>query len=55
MKEQAIGEILLVVIGIMIALQLNNWNESKNQRHKEIVILKALKYELKNDLVHKIN
>lgn len=34
----------------MIALQLNNWNESKNQRHKEIVILKALKYELKNDL-----
>ena len=25
----AIGEILLVVIGILIALQINNWNEEK--------------------------
>jgi len=26
----AIGEIVLVVIGILIALQINNWKEGKN-------------------------
>ncbi len=31
----AIGEILLVVIGILIALQINNWNESKKLKIKE--------------------
>lgn len=28
----AIGEIILVVIGILIALQINNWNEGVKQR-----------------------
>ncbi|MEZ4781044.1 MAG: DUF6090 family protein [Flavobacteriaceae bacterium] len=27
--KYAIGEILLVVIGILIALQINNWNEQR--------------------------
>jgi hypothetical protein len=27
--KYAIGEIVLVVIGILIALQINNWNENK--------------------------
>lgn len=35
----AIGEILLVVIGILIALQINNWNEWKKERVKEHEIL----------------
>ncbi|NKI30930.1 DUF6090 family protein [Croceivirga thetidis] len=35
----AIGEIVLVVIGILIALQINNWNENKKARKNEIVIL----------------
>ena len=48
--KYAIGEILLVVIGIIIALQLNNWNESRNQSSKEIISLKALRSELQNDL-----
>ena len=30
----AIGEIVLVVIGILIALQINNWNENKNEQNK---------------------
>ena len=35
----AIGEIALVVIGILIALQINNWNERSKEREKEYQIL----------------
>ena len=45
--KYAIGEIVLVVIGILIALQINNWNEARHQRQKEKKIL----IELKRDLV----
>jgi len=31
--KYAIGEIVLVVIGILIALQVNNWNENRKNRH----------------------
>ena len=31
----AIGEIILVVIGILIALQINNWNERKKERAQD--------------------
>ena len=31
----AIGEILLVMIGILLALQVNNWNEARKQRLQE--------------------
>ena len=43
----AVGEILLVVIGILIALQVNNWNELRKQRQVEIKYF----YNLKNDLL----
>ena len=33
--KYAIGEIILVVIGILIALQINNWNEIRKNRYKE--------------------
>ena len=32
--KYAIGEIVLVVIGILIALQINNWNEKRGQENK---------------------
>lgn len=32
----AVGEILLVVIGILIALQVNNWNEQRKLRLEEL-------------------
>jgi hypothetical protein len=41
----AIGEIILVVIGILIALQIHNWNEDKKLRRIEQQYLQALKEE----------
>ena len=32
----AIGEILLVVVGILLALQINTWNQERQERAKEI-------------------
>ncbi|MBK7873487.1 MAG: hypothetical protein IPJ74_23895 [Saprospiraceae bacterium] len=46
----AIGEILLVVIGILIALQVNNWNEQRKIKDKEQKYLLAIKNELINNL-----
>jgi len=38
----AIGEIILVVIVILIALQINNWNENRKNSNEEIAILQSL-------------
>ncbi len=43
----AIGEIFLVVIGILIALQLNNWNEGNKLAKQEIIIIENLLGNLK--------
>ncbi|MFY0594729.1 DUF6090 family protein [Roseivirga sp.] len=48
--KYAIGEIILVVIGILIALQINNWNENRKNEEQGIIQKKALKIELENDL-----
>ncbi len=42
----AIGEIVLVVIGILIALQINNLNEAKKTRAKEVQYLHNIKSDL---------
>lgn len=42
----AIGEIILVVIGILIALQINNLNEAKKTRAQEVAYLKNIKNDL---------
>ncbi len=42
----AIGEIALVVIGILIALQINNWNEWRKDRLKETKVLKEVQSSL---------
>ena len=44
--KYALGEILLVMIGILLALQVNNWNEKKNEKKDEKRTLKALLSEL---------
>ena len=43
----AIGEIVLVVIGILIALSINNWNEYRKDRAKENIILNDLAENIK--------
>jgi hypothetical protein len=47
----AIGEIALVVIGILIALQINNWNEWRNDRLKETQILLSLKEDFQANVI----
>jgi hypothetical protein len=47
--KYAIGEIVLVVIGILIALQLNNLNENKKNDVFEKEILSQIQENLKND------
>ena len=46
----AIGEIILVVIGILIALSINNWNEKQKDLEKEQLILKQLHSEYQSNL-----
>jgi hypothetical protein len=48
--KYAIGEIILVVIGILIALQINNWNENRKERRQEQVLLKQLHSEFQSNL-----
>ncbi|MCG2459623.1 hypothetical protein K8352_02545 [Flavobacteriaceae bacterium F89] len=48
--KYALGEIVLVVIGILIALSINNWNENRKIRIAEIEILQNLKTELELNL-----
>jgi Family of unknown function (DUF6090) len=46
----AVGEILLVVIGILIAVQINNWNENRKKDILEKNILAEMAINLKSDL-----
>ncbi|MCW8982273.1 MAG: DUF6090 family protein [Altibacter sp.] len=46
----AIGEIILVVIGILIALQINNWNENRKERILENSILDKISTNIQDDI-----
>ncbi|MGB5357759.1 MAG: DUF6090 family protein [Eudoraea sp.] len=46
----AIGEIVLVVIGILIALQINNWNEQRKTINKEKGYIRSIYQDLEKDL-----
>lgn len=48
--KYAIGEIVLVVIGILIALQINNWNEERKMSLKEKQLLQNLQGEFIDNL-----
>ena len=48
--KYAIGEIILVVIGILIALSINNWNEDRKKVTLEINILNDIKNDLQENI-----
>lgn len=45
----AIGEILLVMVGILLALQVNSWDENKQKRMEEINLLEGIQKDLAQD------
>lgn len=46
----AVGEIILVVIGILIALSINNWNEDQKERVQEKILLEQLREDYLSNL-----
>ena len=42
----ATGEVLLVMVGILLAVQVNNWNENRQQRIQELEILNNIRLNL---------
>lgn len=48
--KYAMGEIILVVIGILIALQINNWNESNKENNTANLLAKSLIEDLNKDV-----
>jgi hypothetical protein len=48
--KYAIGEIVLVMIGILLALQVNNWNNDRSNKRQELHILQQLKGEFEVNL-----
>ena len=49
--KYAIGEIVLVVIGILIALSINNWNEQRISHKQRIGYMKSLVDDIKSDII----
>ncbi|MGB0348150.1 MAG: DUF6090 family protein, partial [Balneolaceae bacterium] len=45
----ALGEILLVMIGILLALQVNNWNEDRKLKMEELSTVELLIRDLKTE------
>jgi type II secretory pathway pseudopilin PulG len=49
--KYAIGEIVLVMIGILLAFQVNEWNNNRQVSSKEQQFLKNLQADIKNNLI----
>ncbi len=48
--KYALGEIVLVMIGILLALQINNWNEKRKETNQTIGLLENMIKDLKTDI-----
>ena len=47
--KYAIGEIVLVVLGILIALSINSWNQDRIDKRSESKYLQELKREIQSN------
>jgi len=47
--KYAIGEIILIVIGILVALQINNWNTNRIEKQEEKQIYLQIKNKIEDD------
>ena len=47
--KYAIGEIILVVVGILLALQINTWNQDYQESKRELLILDKLMANIQTD------
>jgi len=50
--KYAFGEIILVVIGILIALSINNWNEARKNRIEQLILINNIIEDLRLDSIH---
>ncbi len=48
--KYAIGEVFLVMIGILLAFQVNSWNERRTRSNKEMSYLQDIKVNLEDDI-----
>ncbi len=48
--KYAVGEIVLVVIGILIALSINNWNQNKRQEEQLNSVYERIVIDIDNDI-----
>lgn len=48
--KSALGEFLLIVIGVLVALAVNNWNADRQDRRAEVSILQQIRSSLAIDL-----
>ncbi|MET6992061.1 DUF6090 family protein [Sediminicola arcticus] len=48
--KYAVGEIILVVIGILIALQINNWNQDRTEHKETKVLLSNLRLDVEENI-----
>lgn len=48
-SRYALGEILLVVIGILIAVQINNWNEHKKEKRRASTYINKIIKDIETD------
>ena len=49
--KYAIGEIILVMIGILLALQVNTWNNNRELKKEEFKVMKSLHQEFSENLI----
>ncbi|MCK0178872.1 DUF6090 family protein [Flavobacteriaceae bacterium S0862] len=53
--KYAIGEIALVMVGILLALQVNNWNEGRKAKEHQLIFILSVKEDLTTDRQNLLN